>query len=304
MNIEEFRAIVSNYITEHNEGVIVSNYEATKNNGIILFGITINYGGDTVLPTIYLESFFEEYKKGKSIDEIAERIVLLDKENRFAYDMDFSFFSDYEKVKEKLYVKMINKKENAKLLEVVPYRTFLDLAMVVYCDVSDICKMEASVLIRNEHIKHFGVSEEEMIDSAYENTRSLGAEIKDLYNIVENNLIENDNHITTFVDRGKMFVMTNNRTVLGAVCMSYDDKLDEFISGRCDGVFIIPSSIHEVILIPNHMITGDTGIDVRKKEGEGIKQIIESVNRNELAIEDVLSYNVYYYSSYEGYSIV
>ena len=291
MKIEEFRTLIIDYIMASYENVEATPYDTLKNNGVKLHGVCIKLDDSNVRPTVYLESYFKDYKYGISIENLASQIMTIAKEHSFSRNFDTSIYDDFESVKNRLFTKIINTKQNEELLITVPSRSFMDLSIVVYCDVSDLCGVNATVLIKKEHIKGWKISEEEIIDIAYANTRSKGIELNDICQYLDRELNEHEFPADAY---NRLFVFTNEEKLFGAICMTFDDVLDDFLSDRADGAYIIPSSIHEVIIVPvtNERMLSD------------INDIIESVNRFTVEKEEVLSEHAYYYSSSCGYRTV
>lgn len=87
-----------------------------------------------------------------------------------------------------------------------------------------------------------------------------------------------------------MKVLSNERRIHGAVCMLYPGVLKEMADRIGGDFFIIPSSVHEVILLPD----ADKGLN------EGLKQLIREVNSTQVAPEEVLSDTLYRYDRAEG----
>ena len=54
----------------------------TKNNGITLFGLTICDMEYNVSPTFYLDSLFQDYKHGRSLDDICNHLINLYEEHK------------------------------------------------------------------------------------------------------------------------------------------------------------------------------------------------------------------------------
>ena len=83
-----------------------------------------------------------------------------------------------------------------------------------------------------------------------------------------------------------MYVLTNTQKLYGAGCMLYPGLL-EAISEKLDAdLYLLPSSIHEVILLPAES-------RICQKE---LAEMVDSINRTELAADEILSSSVYYYS--------
>lgn len=94
--------------------------QITKNNGIILDGICILEKGCNVSPTIYLEEFYREYKNGMSLREIASRICEVYEKRCRGIPFSLEYFLDFEKMKERIFCKLINWELNKELLNEVP----------------------------------------------------------------------------------------------------------------------------------------------------------------------------------------
>ena len=272
---------------EEDEDVI--RYDAIKNNDTKLHGIVIKNATEKVSPTIYLERYYEKYLAEQNLECIADEIIKLSRLHRNDINISSFEFENYENVKDELYAKLIGKDSNNKLLEHVPYKKFLDLAIVVYFDVSKWCGMNASVLVKKEHIKMWGIDEEELFDLAIKNAYiKNGYSISNIFDLLGANLKD------TIQNSLPMYVMTNKIKYYGAICMIYEDAIKEFcINNNCD-VYIIPSSIHEIIIVP----LSD------EKLGYNINDAISIVNETELDREDVLSNHGYIYSRENGYEMI
>ena len=298
MNIFEFTKEVTDYINSNYEAYYASSIDTIKNNGVKYHGITINHGEDTVLPTIYLEQFLIEYLDGTEMPEIISKILEIDSSAREVNIPDMSFFTDFHRIKDALFLKIINTEKNEELLSQVPSRKFLDLSLVVYCDLSAFLEMNATVLVKNSHLESLGISKEELFNVATNNTRNMKILKRDIAEVImsmEKNrgaVVDNQPDFHSAYD--KIYVMTNKDMVFGAVTMIFDDVLDEFIMEKYSGVYIIPSSIHEVLLVP----------DLGNMDRDNLNSMIREVNLTSLLEQEILSFNAYYYSPKEGYSIV
>lgn len=296
MNINEFRSEAIEFICNNNEDINVCEIDTLKNNGLKLCGIAIRRGDEKIVPTIYLENFYKDYEYGVSIEAIADQIMELSEKSKYAGEFDETHIMDYERIKEKIFIKLINTNDNAEMLNDLPHRHFIDMSMIAYVDIGDICGMNATFTVKKEHIQLWGVSEEELLDFAYNNTKKQGYTYTDIGGMV-NDMIRRKNNCDReceITELGRMFVMRSEKLTFSAVCMTYDDVLDEFIKDRCDGVYILPSSIYEIILVP----------DRGEYTENDFSDIVKDVNKCAVDLEDRLSSNAYYYNSENGYSIV
>jgi hypothetical protein len=82
-----------------------------------------------------------------------------------------------------------------------------------------------------------------------------------------------------------MYVATNSRQANGATVICYPDFLRKISESMNTDFYILPSSIHEVILVPM-----DNGININD-----LTQMVQQVNKTQLEPEEVLSNHAYYY---------
>lgn len=307
MTYQKFEEEIINSIGDRlPEGHSLTLKPVNKNNGIVLHGLVINNGHCNISPTIYLDYYYDEYKKGNSVDFLASQVI--SQYQRFALedDFDISFFTDYEKCKKNISYKLINYEKNKELLQDVPHIVYLDLAIVFYCLISNIeGRLKAlsgsdtsSILIRKSHMEHWGVTVNDLFDVASVNTpKLLESEIRNLTDIVKE-LMEDSEHKSCFEDdeefledsrRYPMYVLTNKIKLFGACCILYKNLLGEFASKLQSDLYIIPSSVHEVLLVPKTI----------ECDSEYLTDLVKQVNSSELDTEEILSDHVYYYSRTE-----
>ena len=83
----------------------------------------------------------------------------------------------------------------------------------------------------------------------------------------------------------QLYVLTNHRKINGAAVILYPEMLKELSNRFLGGFYIIPSSIHEVIFVP----------DRDDIDPSALLNMIIDVNDSQVPKEDILSYNLYYY---------
>ena len=133
--------------------------EVPKNNGIRLMGISIMEKGSDICPTIYLESFYDAYKKGVELPSVVQDICEIYRQNMIIGTVNFEFFLDYSRVKSRIFLKMINYEENKEMLENVPHRRFLDLAVVCYYAYMNDLMGNGSIQIDNYLLSKWKITE-------------------------------------------------------------------------------------------------------------------------------------------------
>lgn len=253
---ETFRNKVEEAMERHfKDDYIVQIKEVTKTNGLTIHGLTILKKGEHVCPTIYLEGYFERYTAGESLGRIAEEIIELFNESSSVSPEGLEFFTDYEQVRKRLFIKLINVKMNEKLLENVPHRILQDLAIVAVVRVEMKGCGIGTVLVHNNHICMWGVQEEVLIADAMEQTRTSSTAriipMKDLINEIRNrmqNSGEECDDREMYEDEDMacgMYVITNDTQMYGAAMIAFPDVLKDAAETVGGDYYILPSSVHE-----------------------------------------------------------
>lgn len=269
--------------------------EVEKNNGVILFGLTITRGKANISPTIYLEEFYNEYKRGKDFGTIVYEIVQIYEDNKIETEVNLDFFTRYEAVKNRIFFKVINYEKNKERLQKIPYLRFHDLAVVCYFAYMNDLIGHGFIQIEKGHIEKWGISREKLFSDARRNTRNkLRVEIKGMNEILWEMIAEKVSKMNMEEVRAAlahaeqkipMYVMTLKGKYFGAACIYQNEALLQFAEKTGKSFFILPSSIHELILIP----------DEGREKPEVLKKMVRDVNRSHVAVEEQLSDNVYYF---------
>lgn len=328
MNYDEFsediRREMENMVRDRlGDGVAVIR-TVTKNNNVKMKAISIMRKGEKATPTIYIKSYYDDYQKGRKIEDICREIFRVYESGieKFKTDFNTNNILNYEKIKGKIFYKLIHYEMNEELLQDLPHFKYLDLAIIFYIMVSCDDEGQASALVHNMHIENWDITPEQLRDLAFKNTWDVyPAVIKKMEDIVSEMIMgdlmndesddadmvkedfkygnfdynEVESIIREEVDKLKadsemqMFVLTNNVRINGAACITYPGVLKEFAEQHESDVYIIPSSVHEVILIP--------GVEWDRDKMD--KMVVE-VNENELDPVEILSDHVYVFKREDG----
>ena len=288
MTYPEFKEAVIAYIRHAlNETAQVSIHPITKNNHIVLDGLTIQENNCNISPTIYLNYYYEEMLAGKPLAVICEQILQTYHSSRPEENIDIHFYTDYENISDKILFKLIHAKKNEELLKEIPHILYLDLAIVFYCLISTTPTGSATILIHNQHLNFWNIQTDELYQQALRNTPSLlKVEIKNMNDIMQELFTDAELDDCMDEDNAPMYVLTNTQKLYGAGCILYSDVLSQFSMKLKTDLYILPSSVHEVILLP---ATQSTSV----KE---LNQMVCDVNESQVLNEEVLSDHVYLYS--------
>lgn len=298
-SIEQFKELVIeklNKVPEFNSKV--ETQIIIKNNGLKLEGIFIKQSGKLVSPTFYIEDLYDEYCNGADIDCIVNKVIDGFETRNIPADEICKFMSDFMLVKEKVVFKIINFDDNQDLLKEVPYRKVLDLAVVYYCRIDYPEIGRGTITIKNENIEMWNVSEEDLYEAAFENANKyLPCSIMPMHTVlgqyVEDNFTEElKEQEKQFVEKinsdVNLYVMTNNEKSFGAATMFYENVLENFAMQLHKNLYILPSSVHEVLLLPVE--------DKDNHKTMQLQEMVFEVNNTQVMLEERLSYNVYFYN--------
>lgn len=269
-----------------------------KVNDVILHSINFIKKPINLSPNIYLEGLYEKYLEGYSIAEIADRIIFL-VENQFVTVEDEEKITEkmknYQNAKNNIILKLINLEKSRKFLKDKVYKPFNDLAIALYVMVRQDSEGILSVAVTEDIMKQWGVSLDKLIEQAMNNmyekfplkTESLNSIMADLADDLDIDFEPEEEKDLSETER--VYVMTNETKMNGAVSILYKGALENFaLEFGVQEVIIVPSSCHEVLLIPKD---GNGRVDEKK-----LQEMLREINESEVDPIEVLSNNVYIYN--------
>ena len=272
--------------------------EMTKNNGTVHSALEFRQPGEVVSVLVYLAPYFEDYNAGFSLEELAQEIYSSYQENKkngWIFPSGI-WCNDYETVPDKVIYKLINYEQNKKLLEEIPHIRLCDLAIIFCLLVEQSGDYLATAVIYNEHMERWGMDTQMLMELAKKNTkRLLPAKIRNMSEVMQEiakDYLGNDTEKTALDEMLSMpgeiplYVLSNHINTNGAIAMLYEGILKDFAAVLEYDLIILPSSVHEVLLVPYEE-------DLCMEE---LKEMVRHINRTEVAKEEVLSDNVYCYS--------
>lgn len=266
-----------------------------KNNGLVLDGLCITKGDSHIAPAIYLNPCYQQYKEGLSINSIVDGLILLYRRNETPPPLDYQMLSNYEEVKPRIACRLINAASNKELLKELPHVLWLDLAIVFYLCIHEDEAGLMTALIYNSHMNLWNISLKELEETARANTQALFPPvISSMSHVIEQineELIEHGDmdiadELPDPEQSAPFYVLSSTSGVHGAACILYKDILKNFAEGMERDIIILPSSIHEVLLLP----------DEEDVSYEDMSQLVTHINSTEVPEEERLSNHVYLYS--------
>ena len=305
MNYETFKSSTVASIQKHfGDDATVSLHPIMKKNNIRLDGLTIQDASVNITPTIYLNRYYDDYLAGKALSSICEEIIASYREHLPKQNIDLSFFTDYQKVKYQIIFKLIHFEHNQALLREIPHFRFLDLAVVFCCYLPDMPDGTATILIHNRHLDIWDITADTLYDLAIKNTPillpyeitsmedALNALCRDMTTPCDGSgKFSYDEHPgrsseCSRTDSGKffeMYVLSNTERFYGASAILYPKILLQFARSIGQDFYILPSSVHEVLLLSK-----ESG--ARRSD---LNRMIQDINASQVAEEEILSDHVY-----------
>ena len=207
----------------------------------------------------------------------------------------FDVFMDYGSAASNVRGRLINTEKNADILKEVPHREFLDLSLIYVVELKwDEQNAVSSIRISNDHMNYRGVTEEELYRQVKRNMNEMEeSSICSLAEIVMGMADDIPEEILSSVcsEYMPMYVLTNKNGVNGAVEILNEELLKKFSAMFEKDLIVIPSSIHECMLVPASEEIADCGC---------IAQMVREINDTMVAENEVLSYHVYKYERQTG----
>lgn len=298
MKIEDFMEKVKNSVIEKlGKEYQVTVCKSDKNNGVVCTGLRVQKNDCSVAPLIYLDEHFRQYKNGNTtLSSIVKYVVKQSRKKSPC--VDIQQYLIYENIRKNVVYRLVNTESNRDLLEDIPHLEFLDLSIIFRCTVAQEDIGPASILIHNVHMKLWDITIQELYQDAVMNTPRLEEyEIKSMTEVMREIMTEEnsdgsgqDAYMEEFSDSVPLYVLSNKNRIEGAGCMLYPDLMKDFSDTIGSSFYIIPSSVHESLLLPPKE-------DV---QGGEIRNMIKEINDTQVSIEERLSYSLYYYDKDEG----
>lgn len=299
MVLEEFGAkVCAALINVMGEDYHIEFREVVKNNGVCLHGILIAKKDSNISPAIYIDGLYKDYEEGRAFGDIIYDILCVYKNHAKEQNMNMDFFTQFEKAKSRILYKLIHRETNRKMLTEIPYIKWNDLALVFYYAFEDERLGRATILIRNTHLAMWETDVMSLYSIAKTNMVRLRPEemlpIKQIiHEFMDKNQDDEDLKDSGLTREAReamkhdiaMYVLSNRDRIFGASALLYAESLKNLTEKLNKNLVILPSSVHEVLLVP----------DDGQADKKFYQDMVKEVNDTQVEPEERLSYNVYYY---------
>lgn len=243
----------------------VQSLEALKNNGIKVRNVLIRRGKEKMGITVYIP---EKCLKRDLVSEIVDSVL----QNYRKAEAQENPLDSVGSVVDKQFVlsnvvyQLINREKNEEFLKSVPHKEFLDLALIYRVVLKVDTEKVFSYVVKNVFLSEVGISVEEIEKVASKNgVDRLGVHCQEL-------------------ERDTLYLLTNSVGIGGASVMTDASVLSEIADKVGKNLIILPSSIHEVLLVVE---SDDLNIP-------HLQELVTEVNRStKVPDEEFLSNSVY-----------
>lgn len=277
--------IKSMIIKKLGKGYEVEINKLTDNNSPETDILTVLKGGKNFAPNIYLNAYYESYLAGTSMSDILKRLYMIYKHCAIP-SINESFECPLDELKSYIFFRLINFERNIRILRKIPYIKFLDLAITFHCLVRGKDDRISTLNITNDHLERWGITTDELLKFAYRNTRRLFPPLLRPMDEVIKEFSENGNRDTEHSETCPMYILTSEKGIYGAFYLLYKDIIRDLARLLNSNLYILPSSIHEIILVP---------VEVSLKK-EYLCRLVLEINESMVSENEILSDNVYIYS--------
>lgn len=281
-----------------------------------------------ISPVIYIDSLYEAYKTGRiGLNDIASIIASEYFKYLEPPFKNLSDIMDFKLARKRLAFRVVNTALNAEFLNSVPHMDILDLSLVFYYLINDDSGSLSCCTVTDYLINKWNLSPEKLYDSALKNApRLLPSSLSSLdeavcrildpktadsqtveqigsssvsVSVPSSKPVYNSGHVpdpgsetgqTKKPCGAAAFVLTNTAGVHGSAVIFYKGVPEKCFDLIGESYFILPSSIHELILVRESMV----------RDPLELAKIVRSVNLSSVSRNEFLSDQVYHYSAAAG----
>ena len=294
MNFNEFEGFVKNNIIGAlpkdyvNAEVIIHKFN--KNNET-LTSFVVMRPEVNVSPSLYLEDFYDMYTSGKDADAVLSSIAEVIVDHQFDEDLDINYYMVWDNIRDKVVPSLVPIKGNDEYLRDKVYTTFAEDLAVVYKIPFDLNGKGSLTITEQTFDRIEGLSDKNVLDQCAR-SNILGDSIYcSMFDVLKDSFRDLYGDGFVFADmveamkNNPMSILSNKDKFFGAAQILNPEVMKTISDKIGNGFWILPSSVHEVIILP----------DNEALDKDDLTCMIKAVNENELLPQDLLSDHPYRY---------
>ena len=286
--VDQVAKDIKDVLGDELQSVNVTARQVEKLQGESYYGISVQPESSNIGVTMNLKAAFDRYQDGASYDEALQMVGDAVEDGMFNRpDVRMNELMDYDVMKEKLMVQVVPTKGNEEMLAGIPHKEQEDMSMVYRFVFDSNEQVMASSVVTNGMLQQYGITADRLHADALANAQEhFPAKIRSMQEVLAD-IMGIEPEMMPDPDEAGMFVATCNNGVNGAGCIFYPEFMDQAAEKFQGDFFILPSSLHEVILLP------DNG----QMDFHELEAMVQQINETEVAHQDRLSDSVYHYDS-------
>ena len=296
MNYEIFKEVVKEkfmkYLSPELRNGVLEIHEVNKVNRT-MDALCVRNEESNISPNIYLNELYEQYVKSDNLNEVLSGAATRYMDAITQEPVDIPTM-DMESLKERTIMVLANSEQNKEMLANIPNKPFQDLSVIFRWVVSQDENGIGSCIITNSMAEQAGITAEELFQAAIENTKEMfPAKVTSMEDVMREMFAADGMDPSMLAMMGldmerdpkeSMWVITNERGINGSASMLYEENLHKLSEKIGTDLYILPSSIHEVI-----------AVSVEMGDPKELSQMVQEINQGQVALEERLSNNVYHY---------
>lgn len=296
LNYEEFKDAVASrikdYLPDSYHDATISIVPVLKNNNLRLDGLTIRRKDESVCPNVYINGMYDQYKDGRELEEILYEIARIRQSHEGPLDLDIAAITDWEQVKPKVLVKLVNSAQNAEYLQGKPHTDIADLSALYYISLGSSPDGNMTTVITDALLSQYGISVDELHQTAISNMGSK-ARFCSMFEVLTELMGENAPNDEQMLSDNAMFVLSNDTKINGFSVFLCPEVMDDVAQKIGTDFIVLPSSIHEGLIVPRK-----PGMEL-----DSLLSMVKEVNATQVSQEERVSDHVYLYD-YNIHSLV
>lgn len=296
---------------EQQQNMDISHVHYLRNNGVVREDLQVIAPGSQVGRVLDPRPLFARHLAGTEIEQLAREVVELCFDDAPEEIIKvWQSIKDYDKIKDRIFIRLINMEENSTLLSLCPYVKVLDLAVTFRIEIRNTDEGLMSMTVDHTMLSHWGICKDLLYSDALANTQKrFPGQIIPIHRMIDEEFMECLKTAKTEQERSEMeeavlqwrtlraeatkdletdymFAVTNEQKINGASAILYTGFIRRFSARIASDLYLLPSSIHEMMIVP-----------VKHWEDPGqLRAIVKEVNDSVVKAEERLGEHIYRYT--------
>lgn len=278
---------IISYLTPDYQGAEMNIRTIRKSNGYEYEALTIGKKGEkcAIIPALDLTKAYAEYQQGADLDDIIEKLADI-RMNAKLNNFDKNSILTFNGIKSQILPRLINTANNTAYLADKPHLEIADLSVMFVVRVDETADSVADAPIDNQLMALWGVDLDTVKTTAFANVANQKPVFMSIAKAIFEGKMNDDifdlDNIDPETDEMPLYILSNRHKHQGASII-FNKALMHRIAEKIGSFYILPSSIHEVLIIPT-----SAGNDVKE-----LARVVKQVNATEVSPQEILSDNVY-----------